>query len=126
MGLLSGLMGNASELDINELNEEFAPILANNEQVELGFKLIRDMFIFTNKRMLIIDKQGLTGKKVQYHSIPFKSISHFIVESAGHFDMDSELKIWIGNDKEPIEYELKRGSDVVAIQKTLANCLFMD
>ncbi len=126
MGLLSGLMGNASELDNAELNEEFSPILANNEQVELGFKLIRDMFIFTNKRMLIIDKQGLTGKKIQYHSIPFKSISHFIVESAGHFDMDSELKIWIGSDKEPISYELKRGSDVVAIQKTLANCLFMD
>jgi len=125
MGLLSGLMGNASELDSQELNEEFAPILANNEQVELGFKLIRDMFIFTNKRMLIIDKQGLTGKKIQYHSIPFKSISHFIVESNGHFDMDSELKIWIGNAKEPISYELKRGADVVAIQKTLANCLFM-
>ncbi len=90
MGLLDGLLGNASELDPQELNQEFSPILADNEQVELGFKLIRDMFVFTNKRMIIIDKQGITGKKVEYHSVPYKSITHFIVESAGHFDMDSE------------------------------------
>ena len=124
MGLLDGLLGNASELDAEELNQEFSPILADNEQVELGFKLIRDMFIFTNKRMIIIDKQGFTGKKIEYHSVPFKSITHFIVESAGHFDMDSELKIWISGKSEPIVHELKRGTDVVAIQKTLANCMF--
>jgi len=124
MGLLDGLMGNASELDQQELNQEFEPIMANNEQVELGFKLIRDMFVFTNKRMIIIDKQGITGRKVEYHSVPYKSITHFIVESAGHFDMDSELKIWISGQSEPIVHELKSGSDVVAIQKTLANCLF--
>lgn len=124
MGLLDGLMGNASELDSQELNQEFAPIMADNEQVELGFKLIRDMFVFTNKRMIIIDKKGITGKKVEYHSVPYKSITHFIVESAGHFDMDSELKIWISGCSDPIVYELKRGSDVVAIQKTLANCMF--
>lgn len=125
MGLLDGLLGNASELDPQELNQEFSPILADNEQVELGFKLIRDMFVFTNKRMIIIDKQGITGKKVEYHSVPYKSITHFIVESAGHFDMDSELKIWIAGTSDPIVYDLKRGSDVVAIQKTLANCMFL-
>ena len=125
MGLLDGLLGNASELDQQELNQEFSPILADNEQVELGFKLIRDMFVFTNKRMIIIDKQGITGKKVEYHSVPYKSITHFIVESAGHFDMDSELKIWISGTSDPIVYDLKRGSDVVAIQKTLANCMFL-
>ena len=124
MGLLDSLLGNASELDSEELNQEFSPILADNEQVELGFKLIRDMFIFTNKRMIIIDKQGLTGKKIEYHSVPFKSITHFIIESAGHFDMDSELKIWISGTNDPIIYELKRGADFVAIQKTLANCMF--
>ena len=124
MGILDALMGNASELDSQELNQEFSPILADNEQVELGFKLIRDMFIFTNKRMIIIDKQGITGKKVEYHSVPYISITHFIVESAGHFDMDCDLKIWISGRSEPIVHELRSGADVVAIQKTLANCMF--
>ena len=124
MGLLDGLMGNASEIDSQELQQEFAPILANNERVELGFKLIRDMFVFTNKRIIIIDKQGLTGKKCTYHSIPFKSITDFCVESAGRFDMDAELKLWISGKAEPVSYELKKGTNVVEIQQTIANCLF--
>ena len=124
MGLLSGLMGLASAVDANELTEKYGPILAENESIELGFKEIRDMYIFTSKRLILIDKQGLTGSKVDYHSIPYKSISHFSVETAGHFDLDAELKIWISSSEKPITKELKAGSDVVGIQKTLATFMF--
>ncbi|WP_298444913.1 PH domain-containing protein [uncultured Ferrimonas sp.] len=120
MGLLDGLMGNASELDVNDVQEELAPILADSEQVDMAYKLVRDMFVFTNKRLILIDKQGLTGSKVSYHSMPYKAITQFSVESAGHFDMDSELRIWISGQSEPFKQELKKGSDVVAIQKALA------
>jgi hypothetical protein len=60
MGLLSGLMGNTSIVDSAELQREFAHLLIDGETIELGFKLIRDMFIFTNKRLILVDKQGLT------------------------------------------------------------------
>lgn len=124
MGLLSGLMGNASEVDVDEVRNELGPILADCETVEMAYKEIRDMYVFTNKRLILIDKQGLTGKKVDYHSIPYKSISHFAVETAGHFDMDAELKLWISSSDTPIEKELKAGTDVVGIQKTLAHYMF--
>lgn len=51
--------------------------------------------MFTNKRRSLIDKQGLTGKKVDYHSIPYRQITQFKIETAGHFDLDAELKIWV-------------------------------
>lgn len=121
MGILDGIMGNASELDVNELAEELAPILADGESVDMAYKLIRDMFVFTNKRLILIDKQGLTGSKVSYQSVPYKAITQFSVETAGRFDMDAELKIYISGQSEPISQELKRGTDVVAIQKSLAN-----
>lgn len=124
MGLLSGILGNASEVDVDSLREEFSPIMADNESIEMAYKEIRDMYIFTNKRLILIDKQGITGKKVDYHSIPYKSISHFAVETAGHFDLDAELKIWISSSDTPIEKELKSGSDVVGIQKMLAQYMF--
>lgn len=124
MGILNGLLGNASEVNLDDLREELAPILADNETLHLAYKVIRDMYVFTNKRLILIDKQGLTGKKVHYHSIPYKSISHFAVETEGHFDMDAELKIWISSKEEPVKKELKRGTDVVGIQKTLANFMF--
>lgn len=123
MGLLDGLMGNASEVDSGEVNEEFAPILGDGEEVTHAFKLIRDMFVFTNKRLILIDKQGLTGKKVEYHSVPYRAITQFKVESAGHFDLDAELKIYVSGQSEPISRELKSDT-VVGIQKTLADGMF--
>ena len=121
MGLLDSLMGNASEVNLEELADALGPILADNEDLHLAYKLIRDMFVFTNKRLILIDKQGLTGKKVCYHSIPYKAITHFEVETAGRFDMDSELKLWISGQDQPLVKELKKGTDVVGIQKTIAN-----
>ncbi|QLE84309.1 MULTISPECIES: PH domain-containing protein [Shewanella] len=121
MGLLDSLMGNASEVNLEELAAELAPIMADGESLSLAYKVIRDMFVFTNKRLILIDKQGVTGKKVSYHSVPYKSITHFEVETAGTFDMDSELKIWISGQKDPLVKELKKGTDVVGIQKTIAN-----
>ena len=121
MGLLDKVLGNAEEIDVAEVQEELAPILGDNEGVERAFKVVRDMYIFTTGRLLLIDKQGMTGKKVDYTSVPYKSISTFSVESNGHFDMDSELTLWVSGRKEPIKKELKKGSDVVGIQKLLAN-----
>ncbi|MCL2913594.1 PH domain-containing protein [Shewanella corallii] len=121
MGLLDAIMGNATEVDLTELQQELLPILSDNEQLSLAYKLIRDMFVFTDKRLILIDKQGVTGKKVSYLSIPYKSITFFEVETAGRFDMDAELKIYISGQKDPLVKELKKGTDVVGIQRTMAN-----
>ncbi|WP_372870270.1 PH domain-containing protein [Shewanella sp.] len=120
MGFLNALMGNASEVDLAELTAELSPIMGDNEELQLAYKVVRDMFVFTNKRLILIDKQGMTGKKVSYHSIPYKAIVHFEVETAGTFDMDAELKLWISGQHQPLIKELKRGTDVVGIQKTIA------
>lgn len=76
--------------------------------------------VFTDKRLILVDKQGVTGKKVEYHSIPYKSITHFSVESAGHFDLDAELKIWISGTNEPISKEFKKDKNIYDVQRTLA------
>lgn len=83
-----------------------------------------DMWIFTGHRLIMIDKEGLTGSKVTYHSVLYRSITQFSVETAGSFDADSELKIWVSGVGTPITNEFKRGTDVVGIQKYLAFCAF--
>lgn len=124
MGLLSGLMGNASKIDIEKIEDEFQPILSDIERVEKAYKLVRDLFVFTNKRLILVDKQGMTGKKIEYHSIPYKSITHFSIESSGHFDLDAELKIWISGTSMPIDKQFKNDKSIYDIQKTLANYIF--
>jgi Bacterial PH domain len=122
--MLQGLFGNASEVDAKGIQKDLDEILADGEQVVRAFRVIRDLFVFTDKRLILIDKQGVTGRKAEYHSIPFKAITHFSVETAGTFDGDAEMKIYISSNPTPIQREFKRGSDIVGVQKTLAECMF--
>ncbi|MDB5192853.1 MAG: helicase [Segetibacter sp.] len=101
MGLFSGLLGNAGVANPAELNKDYSNLLTGGETIEVGFKLVRDVFIFTNKRLILINKQGLTGKKVEYMSVAYKSVSRFSIETAGHFDLEAELKIWISGETSP-------------------------
>ena len=120
MGLFDGLMGNASEVNVAKLNEELKDVLIPSESIEEAYKIIRDLIIFTNKRLILIDKQGMTGKKTEIHSYPYKSIIHFSVETAGTFDLEAELKIWISGSSMPIEKNFNKSTNINAIQKTLA------
>ncbi|KMT21038.1 PH domain-containing protein [Clostridium cylindrosporum] len=84
--------------------DSIRPFISNNETVQFGVKTVRDVAVFTDKRILVVDKQGLTGKKVEYYSIPFKSIVTYAVETAGTFDLDSEIKLMLSGG---ISIELK-------------------
>jgi len=77
------LIGNASEIDAAKIEADFAQVLSSGEKIEKAYQLLRDLFVFTNKRLILVDKQGLTGSKVEYHSLPYKSITHFSVEMPG-------------------------------------------
>jgi hypothetical protein len=121
VGLFDGLMGNASEVNVAEVQRDFEKILAPNERIEKAYKLIRDLFIFTNKRLLLVDKQGVTGKKVEYHSIPYKSITHFSIETAGNFDLDAELKIWVSGNALPIQKQFNKTLDIYELQCVLSS-----
>ena len=120
MGLLDGLLGNASEMDPASIQQEFGQILARGETVVQAYQILRDFCVFTTKRLVLVDKQGLTGKKVEYHSIPYKSITHFSVETAGHFDLDAELKIWISGRTEPFQRQFTAKLNIYQVQAVLA------
>lgn len=121
MGLLDGMLGNASKIDASKIQREFSQILAQGEVVEHAYQLIRDYFVFTNKRFVLVDKQGLTGSKVEYHSIPYRSITHFSVETAGTFDLDAELKIWITGTQVPIQKQFNKKLSIYEVQAVLAS-----
>jgi Bacterial PH domain len=121
MGLLDQVLGNASKIDAAEVQDEFARVLAPGEKVEHAYQLIRDYFVFTDKRLVLVDKQGLTGSKVEYHSIPYRSITHFSVETGGHFDLDAELKIWISSTALPVTKKFNRKLSIYEVQSVLAS-----
>lgn len=122
MGFLSNLLGNAGVATVEELNKEFGNLLTDNESIEIGFKLFRDVFIFTNKRLILVDKQGITGKKIEYLSVVYKSITRFSIETAGNFDLEAELKIWISSEVNPsVSKKFTKQVNIYDVQKVLAS-----
>jgi hypothetical protein len=121
MGLLSGMMGNAEKVDPQAAAQEYGRLLGQGEQVQAAYQLVRDAFLFTDRRLILIDKQGVTGKKIEYHTVPYKSITHFSVETAGTFDLDAELKIWLSGNPLPIAKQFGKGVDVYEVQALLTH-----
>ncbi len=119
MSILSGLLGNATLEDIKIVQQEYKHIFITSEKVERSYKLIRDRIVFTNLRLILINVQGLTGSKVEFHSIPYKNITHYSVETAGTLDLDSELKIWISGSALPHEVKFKKGNAIFEVYNAI-------
>jgi len=84
--------------EIEEKNKSLniKSILVDGENVEMAFRHTRDKVWFTNKRLIAMDVQGLTGSKKEFRSFPYAKITSFSIETAGFFDGDSDFKIWVG------------------------------
>ena len=122
MGIFSALIGNAGSVSQEDLIKKYGQLLIDKEEIEMGFKLIRDTFIFTNKRLILVDVQGITGSKTEYKSISYKSITRFSVETAGTFELDAELKIWVSSEQNPsIIKQFNKSVNVYEVQKVLAH-----
>ncbi len=123
MGLLDGLLGHGSDLTPAEVDGQLAGVLVPGETVQVAFKVIRDLIVFTDRRLILVDRQGVTGRKVEYLTVPYRAITSFSIETAGSFDLDSELKVWVSGRPDPIQRTLKRGADVLGIQQAIASSL---
>lgn len=120
LSFFDALLGNASAISPADAQRTFGRILAPDEAIHQAFKLFRDVFLFTSRRLILVDVQGLTGSKVEYHSIPYRAITHFSVESAGTFDLEAELKIWITGNPAPLQKKFNKQLDIYQLQALLA------
>ncbi|MGF1448775.1 MAG: PH domain-containing protein [Opitutales bacterium] len=120
MGLISGLLGHASEVDAERLEKDMEGLLIKGETIEQAYKLIRDLVVLTSKRIVFVDKQGLTGRKREYLCIPYRSVERFSKENTGHVDLDAEIKLWIRGQSEPLLLEFKGSSNVDQVFRTLS------
>lgn len=122
MSIFDRLTGSAGKVDNASAQKIVGEILTSSETIVSTYKLVRDYIIFTNKRLILIDIQGV-GTKRDIQSIPYKSISRFAIETAGTADIDSEIAIYISSATEPVvTLELGRNkSNLNEIAKTLAD-----
>jgi hypothetical protein len=102
----------------NDVND----LLIEGETAIAAYKTFRDSAIFTTKRLIVRDAQGLSGKKVEIYSLPYSSINMYSSENAGKMlDFNSELELWTRAGH--IKVNLKKGIDIRKLDKLIANCI---
>ncbi|SJZ79695.1 PH domain-containing protein [Trichlorobacter thiogenes] len=121
MGLFSGESKNSASAETRRLHTEYGQLLIDGEIIEAGFVVARDTLLFTNKRLIVIEVQGISGRQLEYLSVPYGSIVKFSVQTGGSFDLNAELKLWIGNDTVPLEKRFNSELNVYEVQKILAS-----
>jgi len=102
------------------------PMLLPDETVDIAFKCGRDMIIFTTKRLMKIDTQGWTGKRVSYKSLPLKAVSVFEVTGAASHPFDTDAEIGVSSDAGPWKFDVKKGGDIMSIYTFLNKKCILD
>ncbi|AQP98804.1 MULTISPECIES: PH domain-containing protein [Pseudoalteromonas] len=97
-------------------------LLLDDEQIIDSYKSMRDGVVFTDKRIIAVNVQGITGSKKDFTSLPYKNIVAYSVETSGTFDLDSELEIYFSAVGK-VKFEFTGKSSMLEISKTISNHL---
>ena len=111
---------NLKEIDSSKVRSELLDFFVDGEEIISAFETIRDQVVFSNKRILVVNVQGITGKKRAYISYPYSKIQYFDVETAGVLDIDSELFLAF-NDGRSLSFDFKTSVDIVSISKVISS-----
>jgi len=94
------------EADSDAMGRTVEPLLIPDEKIVAAFKAVRDYVVFTDKRLIAVNVQGMTGKKQDFTSLPYSKVQAWSVETAGNFDLDAELDLWFsGLGKVRLEFK---------------------
>ena len=116
---------NAKYLKLHNVNVDkfmrtINPLLVEGEQMVAGYQSVRDYLVFTNKRMIAVNVQGITGKKQDYTSLPYSRIQAFSVETAGVLDLDAELELWFSGLGK-VKLEFVANADIAGICRVIGS-----
>ena len=110
---------NLRSIELSEVRQEVTSLLVNGEEVVQAFHTIRDQVIFTNKRVFVVNVQGLTGKRVSYFSYPYAKVVYYGIETAGVLDTDSEL-VMAFSDGARLFFDFKSNVNVRQIRELIS------
>lgn len=109
-----------SPVEIDSFKNDVKLLLVDGEDIISSFKGMRDYVVFTNKRVISVNVQGITGKKIDYTSLPYKNVVIFSVETAGTLDLDAELDLWFSGLGR-VRFEFRGSVDIKTIGKVISS-----
>ena len=111
---------NLKEINISNVRSEVPQLMLPEEVILQAFQTVRDQVIFTNKRIFVINVQGLSGKKISYFSYPYSKVQYFGIETAGLLDFDSELILTFSNGAH-LQFDFRGNVDIKDISMLISS-----
>lgn len=111
---------NLKEISLQSVRPEVPTLLVNGENMVMAFQTVRDQVIFTDKRIFVVNVQGITGKRTSYFSYPYSKVQYFGIETAGVLDIDSELVFAFSNGAK-LQFDFKSKVDIRKISIMVSN-----
>lgn len=105
-----------------DIPQDIFPILAPGEQAVAAFRTLRDSAVFTTRRLVVRDVQGIIGRKVEMYSLPYSSINMWSSENAGTLDLSAEIEMWTRAGQ--VKIKIGRGVDIRRLDSLIAQCVF--
>ena len=117
---------NLTPINLNSIHNEVAGLMVNGERPLMAFKTIRDQLVFTNKRIISIDVQGLTGKRRSFTSLPYSKVQFFSIQTPGFMELvpDSELFLHFTNGFEAT-FEFRGNVDIGQIGRIISEYILV-
>lgn len=109
-------------INVSEVRDEVNGLLIEGESVACAFKTVRDQLIFTNKRIISVDVQGITGKRKSFSSMPYSKVQFFSIQTPGFVELipDSELVLTFSNGF-VAKFEFKGQTDIGEIGRMISD-----
>ena len=107
----------------SKLERLVQPMLIAGEEIVQTFQGMRDGVVFTDRRVIAVNVQGLTGMKKAFTILPYSRVQAFAVESAGLGDLDGELQLWFSGGLGPVKFELLAGSDLALLSRVIGSAI---
>ena len=123
MGFFQGLLGNASKASVEDLKKDWGSLFSKDEEINHCYKLVRDWIILTNKRLVLIDYQGITGTRIAIKNIPWRNIVAYEIVTAGIADLNAELYIYVASSPFPVKYCFSSSVNIYEVQDAIADAL---
>lgn len=110
---------NLKAIRISDVRSEVPSLLVPGESIVSAFQTVRDQVVFTDKRVFVVNVQGITGKKTSYFSYPYSKVQYFGIETAGVFDIDSELILAFSNGAR-LQFDFKSNVNIREISALIS------
>jgi hypothetical protein len=116
---IEALFGEASEVDPDAV-DGLDRFLIDDESVERVFVVVNTSFVFSSERLLVVQREGFTGRRMDFHTVPYESIRDFTLGTPGRFESESELRIWLYGMTSPIRHTVDERLDADIMYRALS------